>query len=243
MNEQELRQRVCDIIDDWLGSGFGSTGHKEILSIYNNHAPLARNYKVQQRDPYCATTVSATWIKAGISGYTGTECGVEEFTKVAKARGIWVENDAYVPKIGDACVYDWQDSGEGDCTGYADHIGIVTVANSAWFSVTEGNTSGGIVAKRTMLVNSRFIRGFICPDYKAIAAAISREEENVERFKSINDVPDSLRGETERLIDSGALRGKGGKLGLDVTEDMLRCMIVNMRYTDQALASGKENDE
>ena len=91
--------------------------------------------------------------------------------QIAKGKGIWVENDAHFCHVGGACVYDWDDTGKGDCTGAGDHIGIVTQVNSAvgTFVVTEGNMSGGKVGKRTMAINGKYIRGFICPDFAAIA--------------------------------------------------------------------------
>ena len=64
---------------------------------------------------------------------------------------------------------------------------------------------------------------------------------NASRYKTIDDVPKELRAETNELIASGAFKGKGGDAGLDVTEDMLRCMIINMRYTKKAIAESKEN--
>lgn len=169
MTENQLRQKVADTINAWVGATKGSAKHLDILEVYNNYRPLARGYKVQVKDAYCATTVSAAYIRAGIAKYTGTECGVEKYTLVAKKLGIWVENDAHTPKIGDACVYDWQDNGVGDCTGAGDHIGIVTKVSAGSFVVTEGNMSGGKVGKRTMAINGRYIRGFICPDFAAIA--------------------------------------------------------------------------
>lgn len=173
MTENELRQKVADIINAWVGATKGSAKHLEILEIYNTHRPLARGYTVKVTDAYCATTASAAYIKAGIAEYTGTECGVEKYTLVAKGLGIWVEDDAHAPKIGDACVYDWDDNGVGDCTGAGDHIGIVTATGGGKFTVTEGNMSGGKVGKRTMAVNGKYIRGFICPDFAAIAKKIS----------------------------------------------------------------------
>lgn len=169
MTENELRQKVAGIINAWVGATKGTPKHLDILEVYNNHRPLARGYKVKVTDAYCATTVSAAYIRAGIAEYTGTECGVEKYTLVAKKLGIWVENDAHTPKIGDACVYDWDDNGVGDCTGAGDHIGIVTKVSTGSFTVTEGNMTGGKVGKRTMAVNARYIRGFICPDFAAIA--------------------------------------------------------------------------
>ena len=144
MTENQLRQKVADTINAWVGATKGSAKHLDILEVYNNYRPLARGYKVQVKDAYCATTVSAAYIRAGIAKYTGTECGVEKYTIVAKKLGIWVENDAHTPKIGDACVYDWQDNGVGDCTGAGDHIGIVTKVSAGSFVVTEGNMSGEI---------------------------------------------------------------------------------------------------
>ena len=169
MTENQLRQKVADIINAWVGATKGSAKHLEILEIYNSHKPLARGYKMQVKDAYCAATVSAAYIKAGIAEYTGTECGVEKFTVVAKGKGIWIENDAHTPKIGDACVYDWDDTRKGDCTGAGDHIGIVTQEGASSFVVTEGNMTGGKVGKRTMAINGKYIRGFICPDFATIA--------------------------------------------------------------------------
>ena len=59
------------------------------------------------------------------------------------------------------------------------------------------------------------------------------EEEEMVRFKTIDDVPKTLRPETEKLMKRGALKGKGGDAGLDVTEDMLRTMIVCQRMVDE----------
>ena len=101
MTENQLRQKVADTINAWVGATKGSAKHLDILEVYNNYRPLARGYKVQVKDAYCATTVSAAYIRAGIAKYTGTECGVEKYTVVAKKLGIWVENDAHTPKIGD----------------------------------------------------------------------------------------------------------------------------------------------
>lgn len=180
MNGQELRQRVADTINAWVGSVRGDAKHIDILNVYNSYLPLARGYAVKINDQHCATTTSAAYIRAGIADWTGTECGVEEFVKIAKAKGIWVENDAHVPQIGDACVYDWQDGtdyAKTDNQGWSDHIGIVTATGNGEFTVTEGNMSGGKVGKRPMKVNGRYIRGFICPNFDEIARELTAREE------------------------------------------------------------------
>ncbi len=170
MTEQQLRQKVADIISGWLGAAKGSDTHLEILRIYNTHQPLARGYTVKVSDYYCATTVSAAYIAVGISEYTGTECGCDKFIEIARAKGIWIEDDGYSPKIGDAVLYDWDDSGSGDNRGSADHIGIVVQSGNGSFTVVEGNGAGGKVVKRVMTVNGRYIRGFIAPPFAEIAA-------------------------------------------------------------------------
>ena len=180
MTEQQLRQQVAEIMLSWVGAYRGSATHLEILRIYNSHKPLARSYAVQVGDAYCATTVSAAYISAGIAGWTGTECGCGKFAEIAQKKGIWVEADDHVPKVGDAVLYDWDDSGSGDNRGDPDHIGIVTRSSSGTFDVVEGNMSGGRVGVRTMMVNGKYIRGFICPDYAAIAKAMSGGEEEDE---------------------------------------------------------------
>lgn len=247
MTEENLRLLVVNTIAAWLGSYMGSTGHKEILSIYNNYKPLARGYVVKQTDAYCATTVSAAWIKAGIASHTGTECGVEEFTNVAKARGIWVENDAYIPKLGDACVYDWQDDGKGDCIGNADHIGIVSAVfqSQGYFQVIEGNMSGGKVGTRMMRFNGQYIRGFICPKYNELATAGKDEEENemAKIYADVKDLPyDRWKKEIQELLDLGCVDGgtprEKNATDINLSEDTVKAIVIMKDYFDKKY--GKE---
>lgn len=52
----------------------------------------------------------------------------------------------------------------------------------------------------------------------------------LKRFKTFDELPDWAKPEAKELIDAGAFRGRGDNL--DVTEDMLRVMIINMRYAN-----------
>ena len=79
MTGNELRQQVCNIINGWIGATKGSAKHLEILSTYNGHAPLARGYKMQVNDAYCATTVSAAYIKAGIAAWFGFRLSLRSY--------------------------------------------------------------------------------------------------------------------------------------------------------------------
>lgn len=169
----QLRQKCVNTINGWLGAVEGDSVHAEILRIYNNQPNLPYGYKMQTHDAWCAATVSAVWIKVGISEYTGTDCNCGGFRDKAINKGIWVENDAYKPKIGDAIIYNWSDDGVGDNKGSADHIGMVTAVNGNTFTVTEGNTGDGYVGKRTMQVDGKYIRGFITPNYADIAKKVA----------------------------------------------------------------------
>lgn len=237
MTGTELRKQVCDIINAWAGGVKGGKQHQEIISIYNGYKPLAVGYTMKMTDAYCAATVSAAWIKAGIAGYTGTECSVGRFIEIAKKKGTWVENDAYVPKIGDAIVYDWQDSGVGDNTGSGDHIAMVTSVTSATFQTTEGNMSGGKIGHQTMKINGRYIRGFICPDYDAIAKALggatytptTKEETSVGITKYFSSPKTYKNGSTDEICYADtALTVKTGSLN---KWESCKCLgIVDGRY-------------
>ena len=167
LTETQLRQKVVNTINAWIGATEGDSTHAEILRIYNSQDNL--DYRMGTHDAWCCATVSATWLKLGIAQYicTSVNCGVIKDKAIQK--GIWVENDAYSPKIGDAIIYYWSDDGVGDCDWGADHIGIVTAVNGNNFTVTEGNMGNGVVGKRNMYVNARYIRGYITPNYADIA--------------------------------------------------------------------------
>lgn len=82
--------------------------------------------------------------------------------------GCWKENDNYIPKIGDACLYDWQDNGVGDNKGTPKHVGMVTYVNKKRrILCCNGGNYKDAVKKRTVSINGRFIRGFITPKYDA----------------------------------------------------------------------------
>ena len=135
--------------------------HEEALKIYNSQKKLPRGYKVTQKDPWCATWVSAVLIKARVK--LNYECSCNELIKLNK--NLWVEDDNFHPQIGDLVLYDWQDTGVGDNKCSADHVGIVCEINSTGFKVIEGNMSNK-VGYRTLKYNGKFIRGFITPHYE-----------------------------------------------------------------------------
>ena len=176
MTEAQLRQKPVDYLNQYIGISEGSAGHKAILSTFNNSG-LCTRYKMTVYDAWCATAVSAAFIANGLAGKAGSgslfecvECSCWYMVEHAKKQGIWVENDAHTPKIGDVVLYDWDDSGVGDNQGNPDHVGIVAAVNGSTITVIEGNYSNS-VKKRALAVNGSYIRGYITPNYAKFATS------------------------------------------------------------------------
>lgn len=164
MTEAQVRQKIVGVMQGWVGRKEANGTHKEIIDIYNAHRPLARGYKVKYTDAWCATTVSAAAIVAGMTDIIPTECGCGAMIELFKRLGCWQENDAYRPLPGDFIFYDWQDSGAGDDLGAPEHVGMVEKVSGNTITVIEGNYSDS-VKRRTIKVNGRYIRGYGVPKY------------------------------------------------------------------------------
>ena len=158
------RQAMIAKMQSWIGKNEADGSFREIIDIYNSHTPRARGYKLKYSDEWCAGTVSAAAIATGNTNAVPLEVSCHYMIEGAKAKGIWVENDSYVPQGGDIILYDWQDSGIGDNTGNPDHVGVVEYTSGGIIHVIEGN-NGEKVARRELSVNGRYIRGFIVPKY------------------------------------------------------------------------------
>lgn len=154
----------------WLGKNEFDGSHREIIDIWNNYVnsggKVNRAVKLNYKNAWCACFWSAISIKLGYTNIMPLEVSCGFMIDVAKKMGIWIENDGYIPSMGDAVLYDWDDKGSGDNTGWPDHIGIVEYVNpsSGYFTVIEGNYNDS-VKKRTVSINGRYIRGFITPKY------------------------------------------------------------------------------
>lgn len=170
MTELELRKKLVDIATGYLGCKESDGSHKKIIDLYNSHKPLARGYRVKYTDEWCSTFASAVAIAAGMTDIIPTECGCEKHIDLFRKKGCWVENDAYVPAIGDYIFYDWDDNGIGDNKGHADHVGIVAEVNGKLLRIIEGNMNYA-VGYRTISVNGKFIRGYGVPKYSSKAGA------------------------------------------------------------------------
>lgn len=170
MTEQQLRKKYVDYAITYLGCKESDGSHKKIIDLYNSHKPLAQGYKMKYTDAWCACYVSAMAIGCGLEDIIPLEVSCGRYITLAKNMGIWVESDRYTPKMGDLILYDWDDTGSGDATTGADHIGIVVSVTGKTIKVIEGN-NGDKVAYRTIQVNGRYIRGFVTPKYASKATS------------------------------------------------------------------------
>ena len=154
----------------------GEEGHQKVLEVYNSQKPLPRSYKLQYKDPWCAATVSAVFLMNGYNALSEVSCTM--MTKKAKDLGIWVEDDAFIPQIGDIIMYDWNDNGKGDNLGTPDHVGIVISVTKSKIMVREGNKNKTF-GNRDVTVNSVTIRGYITPPYEDAQGFLDEKIEEV----------------------------------------------------------------
>lgn len=169
----------------WLGKKESNGSHREIIDVYNSHKPLARGYKVKYTDEWCSTFVSAVSIKLGYTDIIPTECGCGKHIELFKKLGSWVENENRTPKAGDIIFYDWDDNGSGDNKGGSDHVGIVEKVSNGTITVIEGN-KGEAVARRTLKVNGKYIRGYGVPKYdKEKTTTTTSKETEKDRIKDL----------------------------------------------------------
>lgn len=202
------RQKFVNTAISYLGVVEGSEKHKYIIDTYNKITPLPVGYKVKYTDSWCAAFVSFCSYECGLLDIIPAECSCNRIITLAKNMGIWVENDAYVPKTGEIILYDWNDNGAGDNTGVPDHIGIVVSVSNGMIKVIEGNYKDA-VGYRNIAINGKFIRGFICPKFAS--------DTNVQKEESVCNVELKMLKQGSKGNDVKALqillKGYGYGLG------------------------------
>ncbi len=197
MTEVQLRQKIVDTAKKHLGAAEGTAAHKAVIDTYNKITPLPRGYKVSYTDAWCATYVSAMFYEAGMVNLIHPECSCFYMLEGMKKLGLWVENDAYVPKMGDIIFYDWEDDGLGDNKGGADHVGIVVSCNGKNIKVIEGNRKD-TVCYRDMKVDGKYIRGYATPRYNAETATKTPAKEKAKTVKI--EMPVLKKGSKGRAV-------------------------------------------
>ena len=208
---------VINVFKSWLGAKEGGATHKAILAIYNGHRPLPRSYAVKTTDSWCATAVSAAFIKAGaldaIKG--GVECSCDQMIKLAKNNGLWQEDGTITPKPGYIILYNWDDATQPN-NGYSDHIGVVEKVENGRITVIEGNLHDA-VGRRNIPVGWGYIRGYASPRYDAPEKSPRNDvQDEKTRMKALDSVArDVIKGK----YGNGAKRKKAIEaLGYDYKE-------------------------
>lgn len=167
MTEQELRSKVINTATGWIGRNEADGSHCAIIDVYNSYARSHGLYVMTYADPWCAAFVAAVAVKLSLTNIIPPYCNCESMIQWFKARKRWVEDDAHRPQVADLVFYDWDDDGSGDCTGEADHVGIVCSVSGNELTVIEGNSSDRVQVRR-IVIDGRFIRGYGAPDYASM---------------------------------------------------------------------------
>ena len=198
----------------WLGVKEGSRDHAEILGVYNGIRPLPRGYAVKDSDPWCAAFASAVAVMAGAGERYPLECSCTKIIEAAKKRGIWVEEDGYLPRVGDWVLYNWEAQATGDDIGAPDHVGVVIGVEKGMILVVEGNYDNAVKLRRVPL-DWQKLRGFVCPE---------TEVEDV-RYHTLSEIPEYARTTIEKLTENGSLKGMAvDDLGLST--DLVRTLVI-----------------
>lgn len=159
----KTRKAMIDTMNSLVGLNEKDGSFKVIIDTYNKLRP-AGSYKMKYTDAWCACTVSTCALVNNMADIIPIDVSCGKMVEKAKKMGIWVENDAFRPNPGDIIMYDWNDSGKGDNTGWPDHVGLVAKIEGNTMTVIEGNKANK-VGTRKISVNSRYIRGYITPKY------------------------------------------------------------------------------
>ena len=218
MTEFELRLKAALSAARWLGTKEGSSGHRNLLAVYNGIRPLPRGYAMGENDPWCAAFASASAVLAGVGELLPVECSCSRIIEKARDMGIWVEDDSHIPDLGDWILYNWDASKTGDDCGKPDHVGVVITLEDDGILVVEGNYDNAVRLRRVP-VNGQPIRGFVCPRYHSL------EKEEVMEIRTISDVPEYARATIEKLTADGSLRGIAPD-NLGLTEELIRILVI-----------------
>lgn len=164
--EKQLRLEVVHTAESFLDANEEDGSHREVIDIYNAHAPLARGYQVQYDDAWCATFESAVAIQCGLTDIIPTECSCQKQIALLREKKAWIENDDYVPLPGDLIFYHRNCLEPGECKKPSDHVGIVVGTAGTFIKVIEGNYKDKVTYRITK-VDAPHIRGYGVPDYES----------------------------------------------------------------------------
>ena len=163
-DEAEKRLSLIQSAESWVGCSEADGTHEPIIDLYNSQEVLPMDYEVLYADSWCATFVTAAAMKAGLTDIIPPECGCQRQISLFQELGRWQEQDTYIPLPGDIIYYAWDEEPFGDCTGWADHVGIVVGTCWPFVKVIEGNKDDR-GDYRIVSIWDPTIRGYALPEY------------------------------------------------------------------------------
>ena len=163
-DEAEKRLSLIQSAESWVGCSEADGTHEPVIDLYNSQEVLPMDYKVLYTDSWCATFVTAAAMKAGLTDIIPPECGCQRQIGLFQELGRWQEQDTYIPLPGDIIYYAWDEEPFGDCTGWADHVGIVVGSCWPFVKVIEGNKDDRVDYRIVSIWNPT-IRGYGLPEY------------------------------------------------------------------------------
>lgn len=234
--EAAMAYALCCI--RFAGIKEGGKEHKELIRVYNTISPLPYGYAMTTKDAWCAAFLSAV---AKLLGYVKFpfECSCSRMLKKAQDMGLPTWGRGYEPKIGDGLIYDL------DKNKAVDHVGVVVWVQDGKCWVVEGNYSNAVKV-RCIAIDDPIVYAWICFDWMEqvdnsnfidgdrpnIPIEIPKNEEGNETEKvirTVDEVPDWAQSEIRILVESGAMKGRGGEEGLDLTEKDVRLLTIMER--------------
>lgn len=214
------REKYIKQMQSWVGKNKNDGSYKVIIDTYNKGVSKAvkkwgtRNIKMDYDWAWCACTVSAAAMAAGLDDIVPIEISCYYMIEVAEKFGLWIENDAYIPTPGDLIIYDWEDDGKGDNTGVPNHIGMIEKCDGKTITVIEGNKNRA-VGRRTLNVNGKYIRGFVVPKFTngATNATTPTTQQKTDTSLKINSKGEVVKTMQKMLIACGYDCGSAGADG------------------------------
>lgn len=202
MTEQQARQKIVALANSYLGIAeenglapeFVAEAYNECISEYALTATkeLPRKSKFYRSYEWCAAFATAIQYKGGLGAAGVYEMSCGKMVTIAKARGIWLENEAlygsaeYPARVGDLVIYSWNDSKteykNTDCKTDTSHVGIISAVYPDYMLITEGNYKN-MVKQRKIEYNALYVRGFILLDYSGMATETEEKEPEKEPEK------------------------------------------------------------
>ena len=238
--EREARLDFAVECLKFTGIKEGSKEHAALMDFYNMIDPLPRGYHMTLVDAWCAAYLCATAWKLGYRSWN-FECSCSRLQEMAKADGIWRDR-GYIPYVGDWVVFDLSKP-----WGKGDHIGVVTGTDGRKVYSCEGNFADSVKNRLDLQIADERICGYICNDFfelvdnsnfvdgdrPNIPAEVPEFEEDEDMatkdkkiYNSVEEMPEWAKAEMTALAESGAMKGRGGEEGLDLTERDVRLLTI-----------------